>query len=112
MTSYEYLHRGKRRIFTLYCKCPTGAEAMPKLRGYSAQFARSRRSISRGIFNIESFNGSFRDECLNVNWFMSLEDARDKIESWRKDYNEFRPHSSLTYLTPAEFALKSKAEAV
>lgn len=61
---------------------------------------------------IESFNGSFCDECLNVNWFMSLEDARDKIESRRKDYNEFRPHSSLTYLTPAEFALKSKAEAV
>lgn len=61
---------------------------------------------------IESFNGSFRDECLNVNWFMSLEDARDKIERWRMDYNEFRPHSALTYLTPAEFARKSRAEAV
>ena len=56
--------------------------------------------------HIESFNGSFRDECLNMNWFMSLEDARDKIERWRRDYNEFRPHSALTYLTPAEFALK------
>jgi putative transposase len=55
---------------------------------------------------IESFNGSFRDECLNVNWFMSMEDARMKIEAWRKDYNEFRPHSGLTYLTPAEFALE------
>ncbi len=42
---------------------------------------------------IESFNGSFRDECLNVNWFMSLEDARQKIENWRQDNNEFRPHS-------------------
>jgi len=61
---------------------------------------------------VESFNGSFRDECLNVNWFMSLEDARDKIERWRMDYNEFRPHSALTYLTPAEFARKSRAEAV
>ena len=61
---------------------------------------------------IESFNGSFRDECLNVNWFLSLEDARDKIERWRMDYNEFRPHSALTYLTPAEFARKSRAEAV
>ena len=42
-----------------------------------------------------------------MNWFMSLEDARDKIERWRKDYNEFRTHSALTYLTPAEFALKT-----
>jgi len=56
--------------------------------------------------HIESFNGSFRDECLNMNWFMSLEDARDKIERWRRDYNEFRPHSALTYLTPAEICPK------
>jgi len=54
--------------------------------------------------HIESFNGSFRDECLNVHWFMSLDDAKTKIEAWRRDYNEFRPHSSLTHLTPAEFA--------
>lgn len=53
---------------------------------------------------IESFNGSFRDECLNTNWFMSLQDAKDKIEAWRHDYNEFRPHSSLDNLTPSEFA--------
>ena len=52
---------------------------------------------------IESFNGSFRDECLNTNWFLSLDDAREKIETWRKDYNEFRPHSSLANLTPNEF---------
>ncbi len=62
--------------------------------------------------HIESFNGSFRDECLNMNWFMSLEDARDKVERWRRDYNEFRPHSALTYLTPAEFARISGSEAV
>ena len=54
--------------------------------------------------HIESFNGSFRDECLNINWFMSLEDAKDKIERWKIDYNEYRPHSGLTYLTPGEFA--------
>ncbi len=53
---------------------------------------------------IESFNGSFRDECLNTNWFLSLQDAREKIEAWRQDYNEFRPHSSLNNLTPNEFA--------
>lgn len=53
---------------------------------------------------IESFNGSFRDECLNIHWFMSLEDAQEKIESWRKDYNEFRPHSALNNKTPNEFS--------
>jgi putative transposase len=53
---------------------------------------------------IESFNGSLRDECLNTHWFLSLEDAREKIESWRVDYNHFRPHSSLADSTPALFA--------
>lgn len=51
---------------------------------------------------IESFNGSFRDECLNVNWFLSLEDAVEKIAAWREEYNGFRPHSSLNNLTPNE----------
>jgi putative transposase len=54
--------------------------------------------------HIESFNGSLRDECLNVNWFLSIEDVRGKLESWRADYNEFRPHSSLGNLTPKDFA--------
>lgn len=53
---------------------------------------------------VESFNGSFRDECLNVHWFLSLEDAREKIETWRLDYNAYRPHQSLGILTPAQFA--------
>lgn len=56
---------------------------------------------------IESFNGKFREECLNENWFVSLEDARRTIEDWRVDYNENRPHSSLGNLTPAEFAAKA-----
>ena len=55
---------------------------------------------------IESFNGSFRDECLNLHWFLSLEDARQKIETWRQDYNSFRPHSSLDGLTPNQFSEK------
>ena len=54
--------------------------------------------------HIESFNGSFRDECLNLNWFLSLEDAQSKIEIWRVDYNEFRPPQSLAHRTPKEFA--------
>lgn len=53
---------------------------------------------------VESFNGSFRDECLNVNWFLSIEDAKEKIEAWRQDYNVFRPHSSLDNMTPSRFA--------
>ncbi len=51
---------------------------------------------------IESFNGSFQDECLNTNWFLSLEDAKEKIEHWRDEYNKFRPHSSIYGKTPHE----------
>jgi putative transposase len=51
---------------------------------------------------MESLNGSFRDDCLYVNWFLSLTDAREKIERWRIEYNNFRPHSSLDNLTPNE----------
>ena len=53
---------------------------------------------------IESFNGKMRDECLNEHWFMSLGEARETIEAWRRDYNEVRPHSSLGNRTPQEFA--------
>jgi putative transposase len=52
----------------------------------------------------ESFNGRLRDECLNANWFWDLRDARMKIERWRAEYNQERPHSSLGYQTPAQFA--------
>ena len=52
---------------------------------------------------IESFNGKLRDECLNEHWFLSLYDAREKIEAWRMEYNRERPHSSLQNMTPEEF---------
>jgi putative transposase len=55
---------------------------------------------------IESFNARLRAECLNEHWFLTLVDAREKIESWREDYNLRRPHSSLGNLTPAEFAAR------
>jgi len=58
---------------------------------------------------IESFNGKFRDECLNENWFLDLADAREKIETWRCDHNQVRPHSALGYLTPEEFAQRRTA---
>jgi putative transposase len=54
----------------------------------------------------ESFNGKFRDECLSLEWFRSRAEAKVVIEQWRRHYNEVRPHSSLRYLTPAEFAGK------
>lgn len=57
---------------------------------------------------IESFNGRFRDECLNDHWFTTLAEARILIAAWRRDYNLFRPHSALDYLTPAEFAAKHR----
>jgi putative transposase len=53
----------------------------------------------------ESFNGRLRDECLNVEWFNNLREAKVVIESWRQHYNEERPHSSLKYQTPVEFRL-------
>ncbi|MFM7662730.1 MAG: transposase, partial [Bacteroidota bacterium] len=56
---------------------------------------------------IESFNGSFRDEWLNLNWFMSLEDAEKKIKTWRQDYNHFRSYNSLNKMTPIEY-IKSR----
>lgn len=56
----------------------------------------------------ESFNGKFRDECLSLEWFRSRAEAKIIIETWRRHFNEVRPHSSLGYLTPDEFAMKLK----
>jgi putative transposase len=58
--------------------------------------------------HIESFNGRFRDECLNQEWFTSLKEARLLIEQWRLDYNTLRPHSSLDYLPPDTWAQKQR----
>ena len=71
-------------------------------RGVILDFSRPGKPTDNAF--IELFNGIFRDECLNTHWFLSLKDAKEKIESWRLDYNEFRPHSSLDNLTPVEFA--------
>lgn len=58
---------------------------------------------------VESFNDKMRSECLNVNWFVDLEDARRRIAAWRKEYNELRPHSSLGRIPPKEFARRAAA---
>jgi putative transposase len=57
---------------------------------------------------VESFNGKFRDECLNEHWFSTLAEARAIIASWRRDYNENRPHSAIDYLTPAEYGARHR----
>jgi putative transposase len=59
----------------------------------------------------ESFNGKFRDECLSLEWFRSRAEAKVIIEAWRRHYNEVRPHSSLGYLTPNEFAPRAAKSA-
>jgi putative transposase len=76
-------------------------------RGVRLEFIQPGKPVQNAY--AESFNGRLRDECLNANWFTSLSDARRKIESWRQDYNQERPHSSLNYLPPAEFA-RARAE--
>ena len=58
---------------------------------------------------VESFNGTFRAECLDTHWFSDLKEAKHLIEAWRQEYNESRPHQSLGDRTPSEFASESAA---
>jgi len=90
-------------------QCDNGSEFILRVldkgayeNGVTMDFSRPGKPMDNAM--IESFNGSFRDECLNVNGFLSLEDAKEKIELWRVDYNDFQPHSSLGDLTPHQFA--------
>lgn len=71
--------------------------------GISIHFIRPGKPIENCY--VESFNGKFRDECLNEHWFTDLADARSKIAIWRTDYNEIRPHSSLANATPKEYSI-------
>ena len=70
--------------------------------GVQIEFTRPGKPTDNG--HIESFNGKFRDECLNEHWFMSMRHARQLIEEWRQDYNAQRPHSAIGYQTPDQFA--------
>ncbi len=72
-------------------------------RGVKLYFIQPGKPVQNAF--AESFNGRFRDECLNENWFVSLGHARRVIADWRSDYNNQRPHSSLGGLAPAEFEL-------
>lgn len=77
-------------------------------RGVQLDFTRPGKPTDNG--HIESFNGRLRDECLNVQQFLSLADARQTIEAWRGDYNQVRPHSSLGHLTPSEFITQRQGQ--
>lgn len=71
--------------------------------GVTLDFSRPGKPTDNAF--VESFNGRLRDECLNAHWFLSLADARAKIEAWRRDYNGSRPHTSLGWLTPSNMLL-------
>jgi putative transposase len=76
-------------------------------RGVMLDFSRPGKPTDNAF--IESFNGKFRAECLNVHWFMSLDDARRKCEAWRRHYNEERPHSAIGNKAPVELTDRSAA---
>lgn len=72
------------------------------MNGVELDFIRAGKPTDNAL--IEAFNGRFREECLNESWFLSLEDAREKVEEWRQHYNRERPHGSLGNIPPLEFA--------
>ena len=82
--------------------CSRALEAWVIEHGVQLCFIRPGRPVENAF--IESFNGRLRDECLNVEWFSSLEDARQKLAKFREHYNHQRPHSALADRTPAAFA--------
>jgi putative transposase len=100
--------RAPRRVFV-----DNGSEFSGRLmdlwayhHGVRIDFSRPGKPTDNSF--VESFNGSLRDECLNVHWFESIEEACAKIEAWRQDYNESRPHQALKELTPDEFVAQMK----
>ena len=78
-------------------------------RGLTLDFIRPGKPTENGF--IEAFNGKLRDECLNANQFLSIDDAKSKIEAWRVEYNVHRPHSSLGQLSPKEYLQRAASEA-
>jgi putative transposase len=77
-------------------------DAWAFLHGVKLHFIRRGKPVDNAY--CESFNGRFRDEFLNENWFVGIEEASREAAAWRVDFNEVRPHTSLRYLTPNEFA--------
>ena len=103
----ERLARGRGVPKRIYCD--NGSEFASRLVDLWAyrnkvviEFSRPGKPTDNAY--IESFNGSLRDECLNTHWFSTLADARSKLEFWRQEYNESRPHKALNNRTPTEYA--------
>jgi transposase InsO family protein len=88
-----------KRIYRVYAEANLQVRKRLKRR-----VALGRGDLPQNAF-VESFNGKFRDECLNDNVFTSIAEAREIIERWRVDYNECRPHRSLGQMTPSAFAI-------
>ncbi len=72
------------------------------LNGVELDFSRPGKPTDNAL--IEAFNGRFREECLNQSWFLSLEDAKEKVKAWMEEYNSTRPHGALGNLAPEKFA--------
>ncbi len=89
--------------------CSRALEAWAMSHEVQLCFIRPGRPVENGF--IESFNGRLRDECLNVEWFSSLDDARQKLAKFREHYNQQRPHSALADRTPAAFAALHRGKA-
>ena len=107
------MHLGEERGLPRTIRVDNGPEFISKqldqwayLNGVQLDFCRPGKPTDNGL--IEAFNGRLRQECLNESWFLPLEDAREKIETWRLDYNRERPHSALGNLAPLEYAQSVK----
>ena len=101
---------GKERKLPRTVRVDNGPEFISKaldqwayLNGVQLDFSRPGKPTDNGL--IEAFNGRLRQECLNESWFLSLEDAREKVETWRQQYNRDRPHGALGNMAPLEYAL-------
>jgi putative transposase len=104
------LERFKETGLPQTIKVDNGSEFISKVldawahrNGVTLEFSRPGKPTDNAF--IESFNGRLRQECLNQNWFTSLAEAKQTVEAWRQDYNEYRPHSSLDQKTPSEFVV-------
>lgn len=95
-----------------YIRCDNGPEFISKAledwakaEGIELRFTQPGKPTQNGL--IERLNGTLRTECLNLEWFDSLEELNEALQKWGKVYNQIRPHSSISYLTPDEFEVKN-----
>lgn len=89
--------------------CPASPPS-PPLTTHAVELDFSRPGKPTDNARVERLNGRLLQECLNAHWFLSIEDARAKIEVWRRDYNESRPHSALDWMRPAQFARRCRLQ--